>query len=509
MGERKKMHSKFAYVKKLILPVSIFIVSVFIHPLSAHAASLFLPPSSGTYKVGQTFSVGVYVGSADQAMNAVEGVISFPKDILEVTGVSKSGSILNLWVQEPAFSNAGGTANFEGIVYNPGFNGKSGKIVTVTFKAKAQGSASVNFNSGSVLANDGAGTNILTGMGRAVFTVGEKTTEVSPTTPSPKPSSGPVPTAPKVTSLTHPDSTKWYSANNVSFDWALPGDVIGVSTLIDREVATDSGTKSSGKLNTIAYPDVQDGTWYFHVRLQNARGWGAQTNMQFNIDTAQPDTFIITELPRTTTTEKFARFYFTASDALSGIQGYQVAVDKDALTVWNDDGSHVYNTPALNPGFHVLVARVYDKAGNYLERTTSFEIAQGSVAPQQVVVQKIVQPEGFFISDMVILIGGLILFILIIILLILLIIYMWHKSRYLKKHLRETPESIEELEHSLAKIFAILRGKLEEYSLLVEKTRVKEQLAEHEISNEEHQILADFKHYLDSADRIMKNHFHK
>ena len=208
MGERKKRHSKFAYVKKLILLVSIFIVSVFIHPLSAHAASLFLSPSSGTYKVGQTFSVGVYVGSADQAMNAVEGVISFPKDILEVTGVSKSGSILNLWVQEPAFSNAGGTANFEGIVYNPGFNGKSGKIVTVTFKTKAQGSASVNFNSGSVLANDGAGTNILTGMGRAVFTIGEKTTEVSPTTPSPKPSSGPVPAAPKVTSLTHPDSTK-------------------------------------------------------------------------------------------------------------------------------------------------------------------------------------------------------------------------------------------------------------------------------------------------------------
>ncbi len=508
MEERRKINVRIS-CKKIFIGIGIIVVSFFIFPLTARAATLSISPSSGTYSIGQTISVGVYVGSSDQAMNAVEGVVSFPKDTLEVTGISKSGSILNLWVQEPAFSNGNGTVSFEGIVYNPGFNGKSGKVLTITFRAKAQGTAQVSFNSGSVLANDGSGTNILTGMGRATFTIGEKEPagqQTTPTTPG-----GAVPAAPRVVSPTHPDSAKWYSANDPIFEWSIPKDVVGVSTLFDREVSTNSGTKSAGKNSSVTYTDVSDGTWYFHIRLQNANGWGNQTNMQFNIDTAKPDNFVITELPRTTSTVPIARFYFTASDILSGIEQYTVAIDKGNAVSWKDDGSHVYQTTALNPGFHVLTARAYDKAGNYVEQSVSFEITQGPITPvvQQVAPQKPTSSKFLLTSDPVLLIGGSILFILIIILLILLIVYMWHKARYMKRHLHESPESIAELEQNLRKIFTVLRAKLEEYSLLVEKIRIEQKLHEHELTGEEDRILSDFKKYIDNAEGLMKKHFRK
>ena len=102
--------------------ILVFLLSIgFALPSFAHAATLYFSPASGSHPVGKAISVSVFVSSTDQAINAVSGVVSFPKDKLEVTGLSKGGSILSLWVQEPSFSNGAGTASFEGIVLNPGF----------------------------------------------------------------------------------------------------------------------------------------------------------------------------------------------------------------------------------------------------------------------------------------------------------------------------------------------------------------------------------------------------
>ena len=108
-------------------------------PSGAEAATLYFSPSSGEYAVGGVFSVSVYVSSADQAMNAASGAVSFPADKLEVISLSKTGSIFTLWVQEPLFSNSSGAVNFEGIALNPGFTGIGGKLITMNFKAKAAG----------------------------------------------------------------------------------------------------------------------------------------------------------------------------------------------------------------------------------------------------------------------------------------------------------------------------------------------------------------------------------
>lgn len=175
MGFQK---SKINFYFFLLFFILIFVFCIFVKKVNA--AGLYFSPSSGNYNVGQNFSVSVYVSSPEQAINAVSGVVSFPPDKLKVISLSKKGSIFSFWVKEPLFSNSAGTIDFEGVVFNPGFLGSAGKIITISFQTKTAGQVSINFLSASVLANDGKGTNILTNTGSGSYTVQQQKYSASP-----------------------------------------------------------------------------------------------------------------------------------------------------------------------------------------------------------------------------------------------------------------------------------------------------------------------------------------
>lgn len=153
--------------------VMLAMVGVFAFAGSAFAASLYFSPASENVAVGQNFTVAVEVSSPDQAMNAASGDISFPSNKLRVLSVSNTASAMNLWVQNPSFSNSvsGGDINFAGVALNPGFIGTGGNVITIRLQAVAVGSAQLSFSTGSVLANDGNGTNILDSMGVSNITI--------------------------------------------------------------------------------------------------------------------------------------------------------------------------------------------------------------------------------------------------------------------------------------------------------------------------------------------------
>jgi hypothetical protein len=179
---------------RIVLPIVLVILSCigFFLPSLVHAASLSL--STGQeYSVGQDFSVAVLVSSSDQSVNAVSASVAFPPDKLQLLSLSKSGSIVNLWTQEPSFSNAGGTAHFEGVILNPGFTGSAGRVITLVFRVKATGTATLTFPSSSALANDGKGTEIITEARSTTINLKERVPESvqsnpEPTSAEPKPS---------------------------------------------------------------------------------------------------------------------------------------------------------------------------------------------------------------------------------------------------------------------------------------------------------------------------------
>lgn len=358
-------------VKLLVISSFVFIL-LGVAPAVTRAANLYFLPSSGSHTVGRTLTTSVYVSSLDQAMNAVSGVVSFPQDKLEVTSLSKSGSIINLWVLEPSPSNSVGTVNFEGIVLNPGFTGSSGQIITINFKIKAAGLAPLTFSSGSVLANDGQGTNILTSLGNANFSLGGAAPS-APEVTTPAEVAG-TPTAPQISSPTHPDPNKWYATSDAKFSWSVPLNVTAARLLVNEVPQVIPTVYYSPAISSKELPDLADGTWYFHVRLRNTVGWGGISHFRFQIDTEKPESFNITEVKRDDPTEPRVQFIFDAADETSGIGYYEVQIDDSSAQIWQDDGSSVYETPALGSGKHLLIVKAVDKAGNSLANLAEFTI---------------------------------------------------------------------------------------------------------------------------------------
>lgn len=376
--ETQKIKTFFA--KRVLIRLgNVFLFSVFYLLFSvspAQAASLFLSPETGSFDVGQTFSVSVFVSSPGQAMNAAEGIISFPANKLQVISLSKNASIFNLWVKEPSFSNAVGTINFEGIVLNPGFAGSAGKLLTITFRAEDAGSAPVNFSSGSVLANDGMGTNIFSGFSNAEYFLGsgqaspsqEEVQQEQLPQEGASPAGG-VSAAPRISSPTHPESDKWYSEKNAKFVWPLPSGITGTRVLFGRFSRSTPTVAYTPAIGSKEVGPLNNGIWYFHVQLRNRNGWGDVGHIRFQIDTEKPDRFESKEIERTDLTEPRVKLSLNAHDGVSGIDHYEVQIDGGSPEIWKDDEDYIYETPALDPGKHILALKAVDKAGNFLEQS--------------------------------------------------------------------------------------------------------------------------------------------
>ncbi|MFA7285709.1 MAG: hypothetical protein WC011_02585 [Candidatus Paceibacterota bacterium] len=108
---------------------------------------------------GDRLTIFLRVNSTDQSINAVSGVVSFPENLLRAVSASKESSIINLWTGEPKITR--GQISFEGVILNPGFSGNNGLVLKIVFEAKTKGVANLNFTEGSILANDGLGSNVL------------------------------------------------------------------------------------------------------------------------------------------------------------------------------------------------------------------------------------------------------------------------------------------------------------------------------------------------------------
>jgi len=354
----------------LILILSFTVISF----VQAQRASLYLTPSSGTYTVGNTFLVQVKVNTGGVAINAADGTLIFDPDKLEVRSISKEDSIFTLWVQEPIFSNSLGTINFAGGKPSPGFTGAAGTIINITFKARTSGTANVTFASGSVLADDGKGTNILASMGSGSYTLTTRVIAPPPTEEylPPPPTVG-VPAAPIVSSPPHPDENKWYSNNNPKFTWQLPTDVTQISYAIDKNPTTNPKFIAEKLLSEVSFPNLEDGTWYFHINFKNQYGWGKLTHRKVLIDTGPPLPFEI-EVQREDPTDSQPVLLFETIDELSGIEYYEIKIGEGEPFPAEKIKTKSYKLPPQASGTHPVEVKAFDKAQNYTSATTEIEV---------------------------------------------------------------------------------------------------------------------------------------
>ncbi len=350
--------------------LSLFFVSIVLwgSPTRADAAaSLYLAPTSGTFTIGSTFSVSFYLNTGGQFVNAVETYLSYPPDKLQVISPTTGKSFIQVWLTQPTYSNIDGTLKFQGAVPTPGINTEAGLISTITFRVKNLGTAAIKILDNSrVLLNDGKGTDVL----------GQTTGGIYYLTLPP-------PAGPIVVSRTHPDQGRWYNQKDVSLEWNAPPDIQGYSYILNSSPVDDPDDISEGVKTRVVYNDLPDGTYYFHIKSLRSGEWGGVTDYAIHVDKTPPAEFKISFSPGFYTSNRRPIVDFTTTDAMSGIDHYELKVipldPPLALAEQNETPFFIEAAPpysrSLDVGRYRIIVRAYDQSENYYQAESNLTIS--------------------------------------------------------------------------------------------------------------------------------------
>ena len=124
---------------------------------SSSTTAYFTPYDQETLHVGDTAEIDVNI-NAKVPINALGIIIKFPQDALEIVGISKKRSFLDLWTEETVIKEESGEVHFSGGTTRRGGLEGVGTALTMSVRAKKEGEAKLYFENVSIFAHDGKGT---------------------------------------------------------------------------------------------------------------------------------------------------------------------------------------------------------------------------------------------------------------------------------------------------------------------------------------------------------------
>ncbi len=375
MDSQQTNQSRYSIKKQLIcsrgykaaLILASFFLFTFGFASGASAAVLTLSPPNGTFTVGSTFTVSVFLNTDGKTINTIGTTVSYPADKLQLVSPSTGNSIISLWTSLPHVDNQRGIVSLQGGIPG-GIKVSNGIITTLTFRVKSVGTAVVKFTDDSkVLLNDGKGSDDLEQTTNGVYTLVL-----------------PPPAGPLIASDTHPDQSRWYANPSVSLTWTVDGQhVEGYSYILNNEPVDLPDDISEGTKSSIVYKSLPDGIHYFHIKALKDGTWGGTSHYAIKIDTTPPAAFPAEVIPGSRTTRKQPIIQFESTDALSGIDHYELKLlalkiepqNGQKATAYSSSASQPlfieaqspYVTPQLEQGSYDVIIRAFDVAGNFQE----------------------------------------------------------------------------------------------------------------------------------------------
>jgi len=370
-------------IKLLIEIVTLIFISSL--PLSALAAeaSLSVFPQRGTFTVGSTFEISIFMNTGEVNVNAVQVDLKFDPEKLQVITPAKGISVVGEWIFPPSFSNTQGIVTLQGGFLGEGINTSEGLITIIVFEAISSGKSEVRFlDSSKILVGEEEGVNILTSVNRGVYEI------VLP------PSKGP-----KIFSETHPDQNKWYKNNSPTFSWEKIGEIVGFSYQLDDNPRGEPDNIIDTELISVSFEEVEDGIQYFHLKAKKDAIWGGTSHYRVTIDNTPPLEFKPYLESLTLTPGNYLLIYYDTQDLLSGVDHYKVRLANltDPKNVvfsgWTRQDSPFRLTTEKGGVFDVQI-RAFDKAGNFREGKIQAKI----VNPLLVLVSGGIQIKGVSFS---------------------------------------------------------------------------------------------------------------
>lgn len=152
--------------------------------LTGSPATLYFMPygDSNDLYVGETSSIDINL-NANVPINAIGTTIGFPTDSLEVIGISKKKSVLDLWTEETAINEDSGEVHFSGGSVRPGGLVGTGTALTLTVRAKKAGDATLAFKEAQVFPDDGKGKPLSSELRSFTYHIVQKSSPAPASTP--------------------------------------------------------------------------------------------------------------------------------------------------------------------------------------------------------------------------------------------------------------------------------------------------------------------------------------
>jgi|GEM_PF-1760739 len=348
--------------KGIIVAVALLFAAVS-HPAQAQEASLYITPSTGIYPIGEPFTVEVRVNTGDTVVGTADATIVFEPNDLNYVSMSDDGSIFDTILVDS--TREPGTIDISGFI-NRGrdaFTGDEGLFARLTFMPKRNVATQLRFAQGAatpplpLTASVGDLTNVLSALGAATYTLVPRESIPAAVNIASAQSQF------DITPLPVP-TDEWFSTTSVRLSWSVPEGATGMRT-ITTTVATDEPDEPfPTPVSSVTAQPLIEGNNYFRLQFKFGEEWGSSITYPLQVDITEPSYLIIKEAERNDDTDPNIAFAIEASDDLSGVSHYEMSIDGGPTEEWKRPINGIYRPEALQPGEHVLTAKVYDRAGN-------------------------------------------------------------------------------------------------------------------------------------------------
>ncbi|MFF9484514.1 DNRLRE domain-containing protein [Streptomyces sp. NPDC014676] len=213
------------------------------------------------------------------------------------------------------------------------------------------------------------------------------------------------PSAPAITSTSHPSASAWYNATTFAGTLAATdaSGVSGYAVKLDQNPTTAAGTTVTQTAADVNWSGRTDGTWWVHAAAKDKAGlWSSTQHRGFNVDTTAPGApggLASSTHPVTTSVyaDRTATFTWSAPTDLSGIAGYAVSVDRvtDTLpaTTGTAQTSTRFTTTVDADGAWYLHVRAEDQAGNWSSTAAHLPFRVDTTLPPSPAISSSTHPD--------------------------------------------------------------------------------------------------------------------
>lgn len=138
----------------------------------AFSAEFIISSNHQEINIDEQFEVDFILNTEEENINAIEGVISFPIEFLELKEIRYGDSIINFWIEQPNIVLKNQIV-FSGITPG-GYIGRKGLVFKIIFQSIKEGSGVITIHDSKALLNDGKGTKAKVNISDLKFSISQK-----------------------------------------------------------------------------------------------------------------------------------------------------------------------------------------------------------------------------------------------------------------------------------------------------------------------------------------------